>query len=130
MGFCKWDGCENYCEGSTDFCASHNYAIRKQAKEDAKPPKVVKAIPKMTEKMAKELATFEVKKAAHLKKHPDCQVKLIGGCTNRNNVVHHAGKRGKNLNNEETFMTACDYCHDQIEFVLSAKERREKGFLR
>lgn len=24
MGFCKWEGCENYCEGSTDFCASQS----------------------------------------------------------------------------------------------------------
>lgn len=130
MGFCKWpDGCENYCEGSTDLCASHNHLLRKQAREDAKPPKEIKPIPKVTPKMARALKTLSVKKAEHLKKHPDCQIRLIG-CTNQNKTVHHSAKRGKNLLNEETFLTACEFCHDQIEFKLSAKERREKGFLR
>lgn len=127
MPFCTYSDCENYTEGSTNFCASHNLMFRK-SKRDAKKIKVVTPVRKVSGKMAKELAVYEIKKAAHLKKFPNCQAKLIG-CVNKNNTVHHIAKRGKNLNNEDTFLTVCTECHDQIEFKMSAKERREKHLL-
>lgn len=122
--------CGNPIENKdTGLCASCNHAQRDAAKK-ANKVKVFKPIRKVSKKMAKDLRKYGLKKAAHLAKHPDCQVRLVG-CQNnlKTNTVHHAAKRGKNLNNEETFLTACEYCHDQIEFVLSAKERREKGLL-
>lgn len=130
MPFCQFENCEAYTEGNTNYCGTHNSYLRKLAKEITKPPKIHKPIRQVSVKMAKELVIFEAKKAEHLKKHPDCQIKLVG-CMNdrRTNTVHHAAKRGKNLNNEETFLTGCLYCHDQVETKLSAGERREKGLL-
>lgn len=129
MPFCLFQDCENYTEGSTDYCASHNAMMRK-AKKEALKVKVVKPIRKVSEKQAKELAIFEVKKRKHLTEHPDCQIKLIGCKNNRaTNTIHHAGKRGKNLNNEETFLTACVFCHDATHFLLSAQEQRRLGLL-
>lgn len=129
MPFCMYGDCENYTEGNTDFCASHNHAMRK-AKKDASKVKVVTPIRKVSEKQAKELQVYEVLRAEHLKDHPDCQIKLIG-CKNdrKTNTVHHCAKRGANLNKKEFFKTACLWCHDYVEFVMSAKERREKGLL-
>lgn len=128
MPFCLYSECSNYTEGSTNFCASHNSLMRK-AKRDAGKVKVVTPIRKISAKMATELQEYEVKKAFHLKEHPDCQIKLIGCKGRMNNTIHHTAKRGKNLNNEETFLTACSFCHDQVEFVMSATERRENGYL-
>lgn len=129
MPFCLYGECENYTEGSTDYCGTHNHMMRK-AKKDALKVQVMKPVKKVSEKQAKELIIFEVKKKKHLAEYPDCQVKLVGCKNNRTrNTVHHAGKRGKNLNNEEMFMTACVFCHDQIEFVMSTAERRAKGYL-
>lgn len=112
----------------TGLCASCGALARKLERQASKPVKVYQ-MPKVSPKMAKELRTYSQKKADHLKKHPYCQIKLIG-CTHRGTQVHHAAKRGKNLNNEETFMTACDDCHNYVERVMSAKERRERGFLK
>jgi hypothetical protein len=126
--FCKVEGCDNYCEGRTDQCASHNAMDRKLAKVAMKEKKVY-LIPKVSNKMAVDLRLYYKKREAHLKKHPSCQIKLIG-CTGKATTVHHSAKRGKNLTNEETFMSGCGHCHHLVETKLSAKERREKGFLK
>lgn len=124
---CSIPDCDNLAERN-GICATHNREQRKTIKESLKPNKKPVRIKKVGYKQAKQLAIYAKKKEAHLLEHPDCQVKLVG-CTNQNNTVHHTAKRGINLNNEETFMTACDYCHDKIHFVLSAKENKELGFL-
>jgi len=137
--FCKWpEGCDNYCEGSTDYCGTHNHLLRKQAREASKPkkiytlPKPTKPIAKVSKKEAKRLQEYSHKKKAHLQKHPDCQIRLMNVCQNNRetNAIHHSAKRGKNLTNEETFLTACVHCHNHIEFVMSAEERRKRGFLK
>lgn len=79
--------------------------------------------------MKSELKTYSQKRKEHLRKHPYCQIRLEG-CTRKAYQVHHSAKRGKNLNNEETFLSACQECHDYVEFKMSAKERRERGFLK
>lgn len=44
---CTWteEECFNLCEGNTDYCATHNHALRKQAKADSKPKKEPYKIP-------------------------------------------------------------------------------------
>lgn len=127
---CKTPDCNNYVEGRTEFCGSCNYAQRKALRESIKPVKIYQ-MRKVSSKLATGLKEYEVKKKAHLAKHPDCQALLKDICMNnrRSNTIHHCGKRGKNLNNEETFLTVCVPCHDHIETVMSAAERRQKGFL-
>lgn len=129
--FCKWpEGCDNYCEGNTDYCGSHNHQMRKEHREASKPQKQY-TIPKVSPKMKRELKTYSVKRVEHLRKHPDCQIRLVGCQNNREtNQVHHSAKRSKNLNNEETFLTACIECHKILETKMSAQERREKGYLK
>lgn len=109
-------------------CASCAAQKRKEQRLDARPRKTYR-MPKVSVKQKEALKTYAVKRKEHLKKHPYCQLKLQG-CTNRATQVHHSAKRGINLNKEETFMSACECCHDQVERRLSAKERREGGFLK
>lgn len=138
MSFCKYPECENYTEGTTDYCGTHNHQMRKEHRESLKPkkvyvlPKATKPIKKVSAKLAKELTVYEVKKKKHLQEHPDCQIRLLNICQNdrETNAIHHSAKRGKNLTNETTFLTACVHCHAQIETVMSAEERRERGFLK
>lgn len=125
---CSVEECENQCEGRTTQCASHNFSDRKAAKEALKEKKIY-TIPKVSKKMSKELKTYSQKRKEHLKKHPYCQLKLQG-CTGRATEIHHSSKRGINLNNEETFLSGCNNCHHIVETQLSAKERRERGFLK
>lgn len=119
--------CGNKVVEYDGLCASCRSDDRKAERVAAKPVKVYH-MPKVSPKRKEENKTYAVLSAEHLKEHPDCQIKLIG-CTNKGNVVHHAAKRGKNLNVKKYFRTACTFCHSEIEFKLSAKERREKGFL-
>lgn len=129
--FCKCiEGCENYCEGSTDYCASHNLLIRKQSRESLKPKKTYQ-IPKVSKKMKTQLKTYSQKRKEHLNKHPDCQIKLKDICKNdrATNSIHHSAKRGSNLNKELTYLTACIPCHHHIESVMSASDRRHLRFL-
>ena len=128
---CSVEDCENQCEGRTSQCASCNFADRKAAKQALKEKKVYKIQP-MSKKLAKETKKYSGPggtREQHLEEHPMCQIKLVG-CEGQATSVHHSAKRGKNLNNVETFMSACQHCHDFIEFQMSAKERREKGFLK
>lgn len=125
---CKVEGCECMCEGNTDQCASHNFMDRKSAKEALKEKKVYN-IPKVSKKLAKGLREYSKNRDTFLQENPICQLKFIG-CEVRATEVHHSAKRGKNLNNVETFMSACGHCHGILETKLSAAERREKGFLK
>ena len=127
--------CGNKATEANGNCGSCNARIRKferQSKSlnEKTRKKWLYKIPKISDKLKAELVTYARKKKEHLEKHPDCQIKLVG-CQNdrKTNSVHHPAKRGKNLNREEFFQTACIYCHDQVERVMSAKERREKGLL-
>lgn len=124
--------CGNIVENKdTGLCASCSAAIRKAERQAGKEKKPIRKIKPVSDSMRQKLKEYKPAKEQHLKEHPDCQVRLIGCQNNREtNSVHHAAKRGKNLANKETFLTACEHCHHQIEFVLSAAERRERGYLR
>lgn len=43
--------CNNYCEGNTDYCASHNAQHRKMERLAKKAPKKPKPIPRRSQKM-------------------------------------------------------------------------------
>jgi hypothetical protein len=128
---CKSEGCENLCEGNTDQCATHNHMDRKAAREALKEKKVYQ-IPKISKKLAREQRKYSGPggtREQHLSEHPICQLKLQV-CTGKATQIHHSARRGKNLNNKETFLSACAECHDFVEFRMSAAECREKGFLK
>ena len=123
---------ENKELGLCASCSARNRKFERDSKnlEVKNQKKATYKIPKVSEKLKAALIDYKKLRLEHLKEHPDCQVKLIG-CQNHRptNTVHHCAKRGKNLSKKEYFKTACTYCHDQTEFVLSAKTRREKGLL-
>ncbi len=128
---CKECGNNPIENRDTGLCASCGAAARKMARIGARVAKRLTAppIPKLSQKMATDLRTYNQKRIEHLKRYPHCQIRLLG-CTHIGTSVHHSAKRGKNLNNEETFMTACHHCHVKIETVMSAAERRGRGFLK
>lgn len=52
MSFCKWpDGCDNYCEGNTDYCGTHNFMKRKMERIAKKEVKQFKPIKKRSQNM-------------------------------------------------------------------------------
>lgn len=122
---------ENPDTGLCASCGADDRKAERTAIRDANKP-AFKPIPKMSKKLAVETRKYSGKggtREEHLKENPYCQIRLIG-CENVATQVHHCAKRGKNLNNKETFKSACQHCHDKVEFVLSAKERRELGLLK
>ena len=128
---CKTPLCDNAIEGKTEFCGTCNFMQRKAAKAALKPKKLY-SIPKTSKKLKIENAKHYGKggtKEQHLKEHPNCQIRIMDICDNVATQVHHCGKRAKNLNNKETFRSACSPCHQHVEFVMSAAERRAKGWL-
>lgn len=129
---CSWyeegEPCINLCEGNTDFCASHNSLQRKAAKL-ARKSKIAVPTKKITAKHAKELQDYGVLRRIHLQEHPECQINIPNVCDGQATTVHHCAKRGVNLLRSDTFKSACMSCHTYIETVMSAEERREKGFL-
>lgn len=121
--------CENLVEGRTEYCASHNALIRKAQKEALKPKKKPKAIKKFSAKRVKEVADYSILAKQYLSEHEACEARIENVCDGQSIQVHHKAKRGVNLLNYETFMAVCYPCHHHIETVMSADERREKGFL-
>jgi uncharacterized protein YlaI len=65
-----------------------------------------------SKKHAKELETYRVLRLSYLSEHQFCE---MDGCGNRANQIHHKEKRGKNLNNIDTWMALCPDCHTKIE---------------
>lgn len=67
MSFCKWpQGCENYCEGNTDYCGTHNHMLRKQEREALKEKKQY-VIPKVSEKRKKLIPQYSKQKQEFIK---------------------------------------------------------------
>lgn len=114
---------------STMLCASCSHAARKQERLSKK-VKIVQPIRKVSKKMAKDLQDYGVLRRKYLLENPVCQSGLPGDiCDCLSVEVHHRAKRGKNLLDASTFMALCRSCHTYIETVMSAEERRERGFL-
>lgn len=69
-----------------------------------------------------ELAEYSKKRKVYLLCNPHCEI-----CGVMATDIHHKARRGKNLNNEETWMPVCRPCHNYIE--SNGKWAREKGYL-
>jgi hypothetical protein len=121
---CLHPDCQNLPERN-GYCPRHNRENRK-AETDALKVKKKYVIPKTSPKMKQELKTYSVLRKEYLKKHPECQLKLIG-CVSEATDIHHLDKRGKNLNNTDTWLSACRPCHSTLHDKLSAKEARDLG---
>lgn len=131
--WCEFDECESPKVGNSRYCMTHLKGMDKLSKDIRKAQEKKanqKQIAKMSEKRKKEMPIYKDKREEHLAKHPHCQIKIMDICLGRATEIHHAGKRGKNYLNEETFMSACSPCHEFVETKMSAVERREKGFLK
>ncbi len=122
-----------YCEcgrvaGRTGKCETCEHEKRKAERNAGKVKKVYK-IPVKSKKKAKEDVQYTKLRKEKLEEHPNCQIKIKDICEGKAIEVHHPGKRGKNYLNKALFMSACRPCHNHVETVMSAKERREKKFL-
>jgi len=119
--------CGNIVENKdTGECASCGNARRKADRMKVKEKKPIR---KVSIKLQGKLKEYSVKRKKHLKKHPFCQIKLIG-CEIKAVDIHHTKPRATALNDELLFMSACRYCHKTIHDVMSAAERRDKGLLK
>lgn len=127
---CKFPFCDKPVENrDTMMCATHSWGLRKGERDEAKyREKKFKAIKKVSEKMKIKLKTYRELRKEYLEKHPYCFANLPG-CTKKAVDVHHLGRRGSNLNAEETFMAVCRSCHDYLHSRMSAVERRNKNLM-
>ena len=55
-----------------------------------------------------ELAEYSKKRKVYLLCNPHCEI-----CGVMATDIHHKARRGKNLNNEETWMPVCRQCHNK-----------------
>lgn len=81
-----------------------------------------KPLNRVSKKHKAELAVYSDKRKAYLLRNPYCEV-----CGCLASQIHHKARRGKNLNNEETWMSICDPCHKRVE--ANGKWARECGYL-
>jgi hypothetical protein len=123
---CEVEGCENQVEGRTLLCATHNHEQRKAERQKFKP--IQKPIPKTSAKRKGKLKEYTPLRKQYLLDHPECQIKLIG-CTGKATQIHHCSTSDLDFLNIKTWKSADDFCHNQVERVLSAAVRRERGFL-
>lgn len=100
-------------EGRDKYCQSCWFIIQ--------PPK---AINKVSDKRKKENIVYSKLREAHLKKFPNCQVRLPG-CTRVAIDIHHLYSgcgRDKYFLDILTWLTVCRACHSKIHDVLSTEE--------
>jgi ATPase subunit of ABC transporter with duplicated ATPase domains len=144
------EGCLNWTEGSTDYCATHNALERKRLRDEArtqekekkarraaekmreravekakaKAPKRQASIPVRSKKRAAEESEYSRRKKKFLTLHPTCMVK---GCQTPSFDVHHkSGRDGKMLINVMYFLAVCRNCHNEIE--LNPEWAKEQGY--
>lgn len=77
---------------------------------------------RVSDKHRKELKEYSKNRRDYFMLHPFCEV-----CGEPATDIHHKARRGKNLNNTETWMSACRQCHIKIE--SNGKWARENGYL-
>ena len=123
---CTIPGCENPCEGTLWICATHNHERRRVLKNESK-VKVVKPIPKMSSRKAKEVPEYSKLKKAFLEEKMKCEFNF-NGCYVLATQIHHCSKSDKNFLNTATWKRSCAHCHPIAE-ALPAEERRAKGWL-
>ena len=125
---CSTPLCENYCEGATNHCATHNALARKEHRNSLKEKKKY-VIPKVTAKRKEENKAYTPLRKKYLEDHPECQVKLLGICTGKALEIHHVSTSHKDFLNIKTWKSSCKECHRFLETVLSAQDRRNLGLL-
>jgi hypothetical protein len=118
------------CKAKNDLSDETCYLCGGASTVRVKESKPLKRVPikKVSEKRKVDNKEYKVLREEFLKANPKCQMNLIN-CTGIATEVHHTAKRGGNYLNVSTFMAACRDCHEIAETVLSAKDRREMGFL-
>jgi hypothetical protein len=67
---------------------------------------------RVSKKHQAELVIYRKLRAEYLQNHPTC---AFVGCSSQATDVHHVCKRGKNLNNVETWRALCRECHMYVE---------------
>jgi len=92
------------------------------------PKKEKKPIPKTSAKRKEKLKAYTPLRKQYLLDHPNCEIKLIG-CTGKATQIHHCSTSDLDFLNTKTWKAADDWCHGQVERVLSADVRRAKGLL-
>lgn len=136
MRICHYPECENYCEGTTDYCASHNYEQRRSAKDAIKLTKQQERkkaqrlagmkerrtpIKKASEKRADQLALYSIilrkwlpgKKCVRCGKDAECN-------------HHKKGRENEMLLIVKFWLPTCLECHRWIE--LHPVEAKELGW--
>lgn len=106
---CHFPECEAYCEGTTDYCASHNHEQRKAAKELSRPAKERKQVKKVSEKRKGENSIY----------FQQVRTWLIGKrcvcCGDPATQCHHAAGRTNDLLLEKKYWKpVCAPCHRLI----------------
>lgn len=125
---CQTPDCDNYVEGTTNHCATHNALARKEHRNSLKEKKKY-VIPKVTAKRKEENKLYSPLRKQYLEDHPECQVKLLGICTGKALEIHHVSTSHKDFLNIKTWKSSCKECHRFLETVLSAQARRNLGLL-
>jgi hypothetical protein len=88
----------------------------------SKPLRSKKRINRVSTKHRAELAVYSDTRKTYLLSHPYCEV-----CGCEATDIHHKARRGKNLNNTETWMALCRCCHSKVE--ANGKWAREMGYI-
>lgn len=124
MRLCHHPECENYCEGTTDYCASHNHEQRRSAKD------AIKLTKQQERKRAQRLAGMKEKRtpiknvsdkrsdqmALYLMlKNKWIQGKLCVCCGDPATECHHAaGRENHLLLTKKWWKPVCRPCHQLI----------------
>lgn len=76
----------------------------------------------VSNKRAKELALYRRLRTEFLGLNRMCEAGIVlsaegvdSKCTKQATEIHHKKKRGKNLNNVDSWLPVCRHCHDWIE---------------
>lgn len=116
---------ENEATGET---ATEAHARRKAERLASKPKKAPYRIPKVSDKRKEKLNEYTPLRKQYLADHPECEIRLIG-CEGKSVEIHHCSMSDNDFLNISTWKACDDYCHNQVERVLSAKERKELKLL-
>ena len=81
-----------------------------------------KPMNRVSDKHRKELKEYSKIRYDYFMLNHFCEI-----CGNSATDIHHKARRGKNLNNTETWMPVCRPCHMRIE--SNGKWARENGYL-
>jgi hypothetical protein len=81
------------------------------------------ALRRCSKKHAKELATYRILRHAYLSEHPKCHL-----CSSLATDIHHTQRRGKHLNNVDSWLGLCRQCHSFVHD--NPKQARENNLLK